>query len=408
MSRQKRAPMQKMIYPLIAVILILSLALAATPQAEPVQAAPRYATALQEGRTYDQAHNTGYIDWSGSVQYANLYHRSQTVMSSDEGGHSCTSGCTEPITRISSGSSISGSFLRDVTYFEAMSAFKWSGTGVGILRVEACGSVITHDMRTANNNTPGFNSFAVSVPTGCRTWTVSAQGGHVDIRSVDANYVTPTATPTITNTPTLTPTGTLPPTNTPTQTATNTAVPTATATGTNVPTETPTATATYTPVPTATEEPPITPIVMTVPVVIVIQEQTYNGGSSGSLSQYAVTPTPPSFSGYSNGIGGENCLDGLRVFAYVDGNEDNLMSPNEGAEGLEIVFMDQSYARLGSRWTQEGQAVFCVGPGQFGRTLRVEIPYLHLAQTITIPKGMDEDVEVWFRLEQPLLPLYLP
>ena len=411
MSRQKRTPMQKMIYPLIAVILVLSLALAATPQAEPVQAAPRYAAALLEGRTYDQAHNTGYIDWTGSVQYANLYHRSQTVKSPDEGGESCSNGCTEPITRISSGSSISGSFLRDVTYFEAMSAFKWSGTGVGTLRIEACGAVITHDMRTANNNTPGFNSFALNVPAGCRTWTVSASSGHVDIRSVDANYVTPTPTPTITNTATMIPTGTLSPTNTPTETATNTPVPTATATGTNLPTETATATATNTPAPTATEEPPITPIIVTVPVVIVIQEQNVETGGSGSLSQYAVTPTPNSLSGYSNygsGVGGTSCLTGLRVFAYVDGNDDKLMSPNEGAEGLEIIFMDQSYARLGSRWTEEGQAVFCIGPGQFGRTLRVEIPYLHQAQTINIPKDMDEDVEVWFRLEQPLLPLYLP
>jgi len=146
-------------------------------------------------------------------------------------------------------------------------------------------------------------------------------------------------------------------------------------------------------------------------VVIVIQEQNVETGGSGSLSQYAVTPTPNSLSGYSNygsGVGGTSCLTGLRVFAYVDGNDDKLMSPNEGAEGLEIVFMDQSYARLGSRWTEEGQAVFCIGPGQFGRTLRVEIPYLHQAQTINIPKDMDEDVEVWFRLEQPLLPLYLP
>ena len=218
-----------------------------------------------------------------------------------------------------------------------------------------------------------------------------------------SNTATITPTPTATYTPSPTSTGTLVPTNT----ATPTLTPSPTTTGTLAPTQTaePTSTATYTPVPT---EPPSTPIIMTVPVIVVIQEQNVETSGSG-LSDYAVTPTPPSLSmGYSNGIGGTSCLNGLRVFAYVDGNEDQLMSPNEGAEGLEIVFMDQSYARLGSRWTKEGQAVFCLGPGQFGRTLRVDIPYLHLSQSVNIPKALDEDVEVWFRLEQPDLPLYLP
>ena len=84
------------------------------------------------------------------------------------------------------------------------------------------------------------------------------------------------------------------------------------------------------------------------------------------------------------------------------------MSPIEGAEGLEIVIMDQSYDQLGSRYTQAGQAVFCLGSGQMGRTLRVDIPYLHQSQTVNISKNLDQDVEVWFRLEQPTLPLYLP
>ena len=84
------------------------------------------------------------------------------------------------------------------------------------------------------------------------------------------------------------------------------------------------------------------------------------------------------------------------------------MSPSEGAEGLEIVIMDQSYARLGNRYTQEGQVVFCLGSGQLGETLHVEIPYLHQAQTVNISKSLSEDVEVWFRLDQPTLPLYLP
>ena len=235
------------------------------------QAAPRFATALIEGRTYDQAHNWGKIDWNGSVWYTNIYHRSMTVKSADEGGQSCTSGCTEPVTHIGSGSSISGSFQRDVTYFEAMGAYEWVGGGVGTITVSACGSSALWNLQKPNNNTPGFNSFSISVPAGCRTWSVRASGGHVHIRSVDALYVTPTATPspTMTSTPTftLTPTNTLTftptatytltPTNTATftPTATYTFTPTNTATFTQTPTYTPTFTFTLTPTNTATFTP---------------------------------------------------------------------------------------------------------------------------------------------------------
>ena len=235
------------------------------------QAAPRFATALIEGRTYDQAHNSGKIDWNGSVWYTNIYHRSMTVKSADEGGELCTSGCTEPVTHISSGSSISGSFQRDVTYFEAMGAYEWVGGGVGTITVSACGSSALWNLQKPNNNTPGFNSFLISVPAGCRTWSVRASGGHVHIRSVDALYVTPTATPspTMTSTPTftLTPTNTLTftptatytltPTNTATftPTATYTFTPTNTATFTQTPTYTPTFTFTLTPTNTATFTP---------------------------------------------------------------------------------------------------------------------------------------------------------
>ena len=86
------------------------------------RAAPLTATALPEGRTYDQAHNTDFIDWTGTVYYQNLYHRDGTQLPPEEGSLLCGSGCTESVTRINSGSSVSGSFQRDVTYFEAMVA----------------------------------------------------------------------------------------------------------------------------------------------------------------------------------------------------------------------------------------------------------------------------------------------
>jgi hypothetical protein len=239
------------------------------------QAAPRFATALIEGRTYDQAHNWGKIDWSGSVWYTNIYHRSLTVKSTDEGGQNCSSGCTEPVTHISSGSSISGSFERDVTYFEAMGAYEWVGGGVGTITVSACGSSASWNLQKPNNNTPGFNSFPISVPAGCRAWSVRASGGHVHVRSVDALYVIPTATPspTMTSTPTftltptstvtftVTPTYTFTPTNTATftPTPTYTSTPTNTATFTATSTNTPTNTATFTQTPTYTPTFTLTP-----------------------------------------------------------------------------------------------------------------------------------------------------
>ena len=246
----------------LLILLIIPLILVVVHQA---QAAPRFATPLLEGRTYDQAHNWGKIDWSGSVWYTNIYHRSLTVKSPDEGGQNCSSGCTEPVTHISSGSSVSGSFERDVTYFEAMGSYEWVGGGVGTITVSACGSSASWNLQKPNNTTPGFNSFSISVPAGCRTWSVRATGGHVHMRSVDALYVAPTVTPnptqtstptrTPTNTATFTPTTTYTPTNTATSTATPTFTPSPTATSTFTFTPTNTPTETYTPTPTYTFTP---------------------------------------------------------------------------------------------------------------------------------------------------------
>ena len=148
------------------------------------------------------------------------------------------------------------------------------------------------------------------------------------------------------------------------------------------------------------------------PVVIVIQDQTVDvtsgGGSGSSLSEVAVTPTPYTYGNYISGTGGAACYYALRSFVYVDSNDDKLMSPNEGAQNLEIVFMDTAYIRLGVRYTDEGQAVFCLNPALAGQLLHVDIPYLHQSQTVNIPKNLDQDVEAWFRLEPPTLPIYLP
>ena len=253
----KRQLIQKILLTLFILFLILVLA-------QHAQAAPHTATSLVEGRTYDQAHDWGKIDWSGSVLYENFYHRDGTALPASEGGTLCGSGCWENVTRINNGGTVSGSFERDVTYFEAMVAYEYQGTGVGSVMVTACSSSQTANLQKPNNSAAGFNSFILTVPAGCRTWSARAIGGHVHFRSVDALYVTPTVTPspTQTSTPTrtltFTPTLTSTPTNTATLTPTLTFTPTSTLTFTPTATYTPTNTATSTATPTLTASPTAT------------------------------------------------------------------------------------------------------------------------------------------------------
>ena len=101
---------------------------------------------------------------------------------------------------------------------------------------------------------PGFVSFIMSVPAGCRTWSLRASGGYVDFRAVDVAYVAlpPTATPTRTFTPTVTRTPTMTYTPSPTYTQTPSQTPTATATATYTASPTNTQTPSRTPIPTNT------------------------------------------------------------------------------------------------------------------------------------------------------------
>jgi hypothetical protein len=198
------------------------------------QPAPLFAAPLPEGRTLDEGHDSGYIDWSGGVGYANLFHRDGI----------CPSGCPEDVTQISSGGAVSGVLAGDVSYFEVMLAYSGAG-GFGTATIQACSSSYSVYLGVGGA-TPGFNSFALSVPSGCTSWSVSASGGVVYFRSVDANYsyipptstFTPSPTPTETETPTPTHTETFTPT--PTETETPTPTPTSTETLTPTPSDTPT------------------------------------------------------------------------------------------------------------------------------------------------------------------------
>lgn len=256
------------------IILVLLLPVIVLLGVASTHAAPLSALVLTEGRTYDQAHDTGYIDWSGPVQYVHLNHRDFTSLPPTEGGASCSSGCWEWVTRLSNGGVASGSFDRDVSYFEVMVAFT-PDSSVGNAMLRACSSNRTVNLRTGSG-LPGFVSMALPVPAGCRSWSLTASGGYVDFRSVDVNYIgppstatptssrTPTSTPTVTRTPTVTFTSTFTATitDTPTATYTLTFTPTNTATATSTYTSTPTFTPTYTPTNTPSSTPtPLPPVI---------------------------------------------------------------------------------------------------------------------------------------------------
>ena len=233
---------------LIWIFLIITILLLWTSAS--THAAPLVAYSLSEGRTYDQAHDSGYIDWSGPAQYVYVTHRDGSSLPPEEGGAYCGSGCSEWVTRLGNGGTASGSFDRNVSYFEVMVEFTREG-GVGTATLQACSASISWYLYN-NTNLPGYVSMILGVPSGCRSWSLSASGGFVDFRSIDVEYIGPpsTATPTPSRTPTFTPTIT----RTPTATFTPSLTPTLTFTPTM--TYTPTATHTNTPSPTPTPLPP--------------------------------------------------------------------------------------------------------------------------------------------------------
>jgi hypothetical protein len=144
---------------------------------------------LKNGRTYDQERD--YIDWHGSVANINLYHRDNTSLPASEGGASCSNGCTENVTRIYNGGSVSGNFtyLRTFNVQLASSGSRSVGTAV----VRACGQVIyTVNLYTPGAGAPGFNNYPspawnVPTPEDC-TWSITASGGYVDFRAVTTAF----------------------------------------------------------------------------------------------------------------------------------------------------------------------------------------------------------------------------
>lgn len=145
---------------------------------------------LNNGRTYDQERT--YIQWNGSVSYVSLYHKDNTSLPPSEGGASCSQGCTETVTRIQNGGSVSGNFTFLQTFNVQVAYTGDSAVGTAIIR--ACGTVIASENLYKRAGSPGFVNFpspAWGVPTsGDCTWSITASGGYVDFRAVTTSYRT--------------------------------------------------------------------------------------------------------------------------------------------------------------------------------------------------------------------------
>lgn len=158
---------------------------AGTATPPPVSPPPGGPALLLCGRTYDQ--QTTYFTHTGDVSVVTLRHRDGTALPADEGGASCGSTCTEQVTRIANGASISG-------VFTGMSTFNIQGAssseeGVGTAIVDVCGVRLpAFPLYAPGTGTPGFNNLPspghpVSVDETC-TFTITATGGYIDVRAV--------------------------------------------------------------------------------------------------------------------------------------------------------------------------------------------------------------------------------
>ena len=158
-------------------------------------------------------------------------------------------------------------------------------------------------------------------------------------------------------------------------------------------------------------------VIVTVPYIIIENgngndvAMSGGGGSTagGSTTTGVFSASTPYAWQNVYGTGASSCGGySISVRVYVDYNEDKMMSPAEGVTDLQIFFLDQSYTRLGSAYTRDGQATFCISPTQYGRTIYIDIPYLQKFNGLSIPSEPKQDLEIWFAGEAPALPLFLP
>ena len=138
------------------------------------------------GRTYDQ--DRMYFTARGDVSLVTLRHRDGTSLPATEGGASCGSGCTEQVTRLGDGASLSG-VISAVDTFTVQAAAS-GADGVGTLVLTACDETLFDESMWVESagSTPGFVNLpgtAWALPAGMTCpFTISARGGYVDLRAV--------------------------------------------------------------------------------------------------------------------------------------------------------------------------------------------------------------------------------
>ena len=137
---------------------------------------------------------------------------------------------------------------------------------------------------------------------------------------------------------------------------------------------------------------------------------TSNGGGGGGGNGGQATPTLTP-GGSPLGVFGAACAITLQVYVYVDTNIDSMMAAQgEGVNSLQVNFLDTSFGKVGQSYTSNGKATFCVPDYLKGQTLRVDIPYLQRTGIMQAPEdnNKNQPIEMWFRLEPPTLPLFIP
>ncbi len=150
---------------------------------------------LPNRRAYDNERD--YVSWEGPVSYVTMTHRDNTSLPAEEGGASCTGGCSEQVTHIEEGGCVSGNFT-NLCGFRFQLAYE---PGAGTATVTACDQTVgTFSM--AGSGTPGFNNLPPAGPwipptRGACTWRICATSGFVDFRAVTPTYCVADAPPAV-------------------------------------------------------------------------------------------------------------------------------------------------------------------------------------------------------------------
>lgn len=148
--------------------------------------------ALRCGRTYD--HETSFVLRGGAPTFVTLRHRDGTSLPADEGGASCGTSCTEEVTRLCDGDSLTG-VLENAASFSVQGAqTDEEGTGSLVVTIGP-DELAPMSYAVTSTSIPGFvNGPQPAAPVASRERTavvVRATGGCVYVRAVTVTCAEP-------------------------------------------------------------------------------------------------------------------------------------------------------------------------------------------------------------------------